>query len=80
MLPIKKVDEMSPEEEAFYVALEAEMMEEDDTAAQEHLAAGRPIYYSDTRYGNGIIREWPGGRKELVTVDKEDNISVLRRL
>ncbi len=77
----EEIKEMSPdEEEAFYAAFVAAMMKEDGTAAQEHLAAGRPIYYGDKRYGPGLTREWPSGRKELVTVDESGNISVLRPL
>jgi len=39
-------------------------------AARQHLAEGRPVYYSehDTPKGR-LIREWPNGTRELVDVD-----------
>lgn len=32
----------------------------------EYQTASRPIYYVEDAYPNGIIREWPDGRRELV--------------
>lgn len=48
-------------------------------AAREHLAAGRPIcYWDDALQGN--VREWPDGRRELVKLDDQGVIVVLRSL
>jgi len=43
---------------------------DDGQAAKSHLAAGRPIYNYDDVHQNGVIRKWPDGRRELVTVDE----------
>jgi hypothetical protein len=49
----------------------------DGLAAQEHLRAGRPIFYCDDEFGDDdIIREWPDGSRELVTVDEDGKVTV----
>ena len=53
---------------------------DDGQAAARHLAAGRPIYYGDDAYLESIIREYPDGRKQLVSVDDQGVISVIREL
>ena len=57
------------DEAAFVAGLEAEFMLDDDSASRAHLAAGRAIYYRrpDTP-SEHVIREYPGGRRELVRV------------
>jgi hypothetical protein len=67
--PVKAFDEMSEAEveewdRGFIAALEAG----DDSAARASLAAGVPIYYreEDTPVP-GLIKEYPDGRRELVT-------------
>ena len=42
--------------------------DDDGAAAKSHLAAGRPIYYCEDAYPNYMIRKWPDGRRELVTL------------
>ncbi len=38
-------------------------------AGDDQEATDRPLYYCDERFPNQMVREWPGGRCELVTVD-----------
>jgi len=61
-------------------AFEMELATDDGLAAQQHLAAGRPIYYGDERYPNGLVKKYPDGRKQLVTVSAGGEISVIRDL
>lgn len=49
-------------------------------AAQSHLAAGRPIYYSDPAYPDEIIKEYPGGKKEIVSVSLDGEIKTVREV
>lgn len=50
----------------------------DDSAAKELLKKGIPISYTD---GNGhVIREYPNGRKELVTYDFEKDERVVLKV
>ncbi len=53
---------------------------DDGQAASMHLAAGRPIYYADRRYSDGLVKRSPNGRKQLVSVDGNGVISVIREL
>lgn len=53
---------------------------DDGQAASMHLAAGRPIYYADRRYPDGLVKRSPNGRKQLVSVDGNGVISVIREL
>lgn len=45
------------------------LMCDDGLAAQQHLAAGRPIYYGDEKYPSGIVRKYPDGRLQLVSIN-----------
>ncbi len=51
--------------------------DDDGAAAKSHLAAGRPIYYCDDAYPNYMIRKWPDGRRELVTLTSMAEILVV---
>ena len=53
---------------------------DDGLAARQHLTAGRPIYYSDERYPDGLVKKYPDGRKQLVSVGANGEISVIRDL
>jgi hypothetical protein len=58
-----------------------EKMDGDDTAAREHLAAGRPIYYAEDDTPPGlVIKEYPDGRRELVRVHLNSDDEVIREL
>jgi hypothetical protein len=65
-------------DERFWRRLERKLCSDDGRAAKEHLAAGRPIYYCDDRFENEIVREWPDGSKELLTLDN-DGAVIYRR-
>lgn len=60
---------------AFTRELEADRGEE----AQRHLDAGRPIYYADDRHRDALVKEFPDGRRQLVTFE-DDTETVLRDL
>ncbi len=59
---------------------EAAFADDDGLAAKEHLAAGRAIYYGDDRYPDGLVKEYPDGRKQLVAVTLEGEVCVIRNL
>ncbi len=80
-LPIERLSQMTPEEEQqFWEQFECEMDSDTGEAARAHLAAGRPIYYVDPAYPDDIVKEYPDGRRELVSVDDDGQISALRAL
>jgi hypothetical protein len=69
-LPIEHVERMtSAEENQFWIALEKALRHDDGDAAKSHLAAGHSVYYRDDGFPDGIVREWPDGRRELVSID-----------
>lgn len=37
-------------------------------AVQRHLAEGRPVYYSEDEHPDDIIKEYPDGSREIVTL------------
>ncbi|MFZ4538820.1 hypothetical protein [Propionivibrio sp.] len=47
-------------------------------AAQQHFATGRPIYYGDSAYPDGLVKKYPDGRKQLVSVSEDGKITVIR--
>ncbi|MBW8067789.1 MAG: hypothetical protein GJU73_10140 [Ferrovum sp.] len=59
---------------------EAALANDDGQAAKEHLAAGRPIYYGDDRYPEGLIKEYPDGHRQLIAVSAEGKVTVIRQL
>ena len=69
----------APDNEAFLAspAFERALANDDGLAAKQHLDAGRPIYYGDERYPNGLIKKFPDGRKQLVSVSASGEISVI---
>lgn len=68
--------------ETFLASAEFEraITDNDGLAAQQHLAAGRPIYYGDARYPEGLVKKYPDGSKQLVTVSSSGEITVIRDL
>lgn len=62
------------------VELQRAIIEDDGLAARQHLAAGRPIYYGDADYPEGLIKKYPDGRRQLVSVSKDGEITVIRDL
>jgi hypothetical protein len=52
--------------------IEHAALNDDGAAARWHLEAGFPVYYSEPETPEGvIIREYPGGRRELVRFNLE---------
>lgn len=68
------------QDETFFASREFEsaMMNDDGLAARQHLAAGRPIYYGDNRYPEGIVKEYPDGHMQLVSISDSGVITVIR--
>jgi hypothetical protein len=62
---------------AFDVVVTRALRLPDGSAAQQHLRAGRPIYYCDDEFCDSLIREWPDGARELVIVDGDGKLTVL---
>lgn len=56
------------EEKRLWRAFEKQLANMDDSDAQSHLKAGRPITYRDEKLGNRLLREWPDGRREYIDV------------
>jgi len=70
-LIVENVDKMSASEDAaFWASFEVELEHDEGAEAARHLAAGHPIYFceSDTPE-NLVIKQYPDGRRELVTFD-----------
>lgn len=59
-------------------AFENALFNDDGQAAQQHLAAGRAIYYGDDRYPEGIVKEYPDGRRQLVVISNKGELTVMR--
>jgi hypothetical protein len=76
--PLKPIDQMTPEEEAAWIA---EMTSDNESAAREHLAAGRAISYrEDSTPPRHVIREYPDGHRELIFIDTDGKEHVVRPL
>lgn len=77
-MPITKVTE----EEDFLTspAFEMVLANDDGLAAKQHLAAGRPIYYGDERYPEGIVKESPNGQRQLVSISNKGVLTFIRNL
>lgn len=63
-----------------WAAFDRQMRKDDDSAAEEHLKAGYPIFYAEPRNPDELIRQWPDGRREIVALDENDEIVVVRQL
>lgn len=63
-------------EQAFIEALSAE----EGRAAYAHLREGRAVFLSDPQYPGQIIRLYPNGRREIVTIDDRNQIAVVADL
>ena len=66
----------------FMAEFERDLAEDNSDAADQHLAAGRSISYTELDTPAGmIVREYPGGRRELLRFDPDGQfrlVSVLR--
>lgn len=79
-LDFGNLDQATPADErraitAFTKALASDAGEE----AKRHLAAGRAIHYGDDRYPEGVVKEYPDGRRQLVTF-RDDREVLIRDL
>ena len=52
----------------------------DWSPGQEHLDAGYPIYYENPDFPGYVIKEYPDGRRELLTVTDLGEITSVRDL
>lgn len=71
---------MTDDEFSEEIARILESDSDDGQAAKSHLAAGRAIYYCEDAYPNYVIRKWPDGKRELVTLNSLNEISVVTPL
>lgn len=60
--------------------IERAVHSDDGLAAKTHLAAGRAIYYGDQRYPGQIIKEHPDGHRQLVHIDENSVVTVIKEL
>lgn len=77
-LDFSTLDTMT-EERRFMAAFTQALVNDSGDVAKEHLAAGRPIYFGDERFPDAAVKEYPDGRRQLVTFEGDDEI-ILRDL
>jgi hypothetical protein len=71
------LDAMSEaDERRFMTAFTNVLAGDKGEAAKEHLAAGRPIYYGDDRFTDAVVKEYPDGRRQLVTFKNDVEILI----
>lgn len=74
-LDFSKLDAMTEEAEARFMEAFTRAIESDaGEEAARHLAAGRAIYYCDDRYPDALVKEYPGGRRQLVTFEGDAEV------
>jgi hypothetical protein len=79
-LDFSKLDTMTEaEERRFMSAFTHALANDKGEEAGRHLAAGRAIYYCDDRFKDALVKEYPDGRRQLVTF-KDDAEVFLRDL
>lgn len=80
-LDFSKLETMSEaEERRFMAAFTNALAQDKGEEAHRHLAAGRAIYYGDDRYPDAVVKEYPDGRRQLVTFADDDTEVVVRDL
>lgn len=76
-LDFSKLETMSDaEERRFMAAFTREIETDRDEEAQRHLKAGRAIYYVDDRFHDALVKEYPDGRRHLVTFDGDTEVFI----
>lgn len=60
--------------------LERLLLEDSSHVALRHLADGNPIFYGDSQYIGNVIKEYPSGKRELITFASNGNEVVERLL
>jgi hypothetical protein len=79
-LPVEKLSQMTPEQERqFWEQFEYDLDSDIGEAAQQHLAAGRPIYYGDPTYAGHVVKQYPDGRRQLVDFDLRTGMETVIR-
>lgn len=58
--------------------LEQALANHGDAAARSHLEKGRPVYYADPKYPGYIVKKNPDGSQQLVRVQADGTITVVR--
>ena len=60
--------------------LERLLLEDSSHVARRHLADGNPIFYGASQYIGKVIKEYPSGKRELITFASNGNEVVERLL
>ena len=68
------------DERRFMAVFTKALASENGEEARQHLEAGRHIYYGDDRYKDAIVKEFPDGRRQLVTFDDDSVEAIIRDL
>jgi hypothetical protein len=78
--PVNIADYPTVEDYLDSPALERALAQEDGRAAEAHLAAGRTIYYGDPDYPGLLVKEFPGGRRQLIKVARGGAETLVREM
>ncbi|MET2530389.1 hypothetical protein [Ralstonia pseudosolanacearum] len=83
-LPELRIDGLeymtAKETQRFWKRVEWVLAHDNGEAARSHLAAGNPIYCADENFPNGLVRQWPDGMRELVSIGRTGTITVIQTL
>lgn len=60
-----------------WLEFEKQLDNDDGRAAQAHLGAGRPIFCCEPAHEGSIVRKWPDGLCELVSINDDGAVEVL---
>lgn len=71
---IRNLDQMN--DRSLHALVLRSLRWDDGAAARSHLEAGRPITYCIDTFDE-MIREWPNGIRELITVSDEGTVTVV---
>ena len=78
--PVESLSHMTIEQEQrFWEQFERDLDSDTGEAAQEHLAAGFPIYYGDPAYPGQVMKQYPDGRCQLVCFDLQTGAETVVR-
>ncbi|EPY00158.1 hypothetical protein [Magnetospirillum fulvum] len=79
-LDFSMLDTMTEADECrFMDAFTQALANDSGDVAKEHLAAGRSVYFGDDQFPDAVVKEYPDGRRQLVTFVDDDEI-ILRDL
>ena len=63
-----------------WLEFEKQLANDDGRAAKAHLEAGRPVFDCDPAHEGNIVRKWPDGHCELVSINDDGTVEVLRAI